>query len=870
MAYQIPQETQALVLLHDTFIDLYKITTSLEARPKDRILKNAVVTMFLKGHVGSNFSMRLHVYDDAVGSNILFSSLPVNNLDIQRTGDEYCEIRFDFPTLGNLMTPSKTHLMKFEIYGGYVQDPANYVALIMSQLGAQNFLGSDSISLPDSSDLGVICSFFFDTPNESTENFYMCRVQGSKLINGIGPSETAYDSGTKWYYGVRIQSGLTVSSFTIKNGTTGAVQVITNAGQVFTPDPLNYNTHLNQYYYNKKTGDLTFYTNKQLSIDQYAIMEYFLFLTETRGKYAPIDMAGFGNSVVYWEPRIAADMNFDFSQQNNLQGILSISSSALTLKNQDGYFNSFFSVNDCFNNREVKVWRCTGDVTNNTFEFLGLIRSVKINDNDCTFEITDPLSKLDNTFNDNLPKRYGNTAYTLREIDKVKMIPRVIGKISKFQYVYRPTGYSQLVKSFDYQNMIQATNVLYDPATKTTSTNRKWSIGFGPASAATQSRDVTAVASLTMGSLPYSKFTINNSAGPVSEWLPVGTVILNNGKYAWVFDATDTDVSVWPQSASFTAAQDIFRQKVVGVVAIRNGEPAWLVGSDYTCQIGASGDLQITLTNNFEAAYSTLFTTPLDPDSDEIFAVLMNDEADAKSSSVVKDLLQKASIPVSASFAPPQTPAWNAWADIELALTIDGDFPKYRDIIEQCLKSAMSFIYVDTAGEFRYKSFMHPMHDPLNISLTQNQSSVDASDDINQRNSKEFSMSFDLWDLHSGVAFNFTQCKAQDKVEFAFNMVRDFYKTENLYEIDTVIDPTRIASQAFMYDYHRLVVGRSAFFSVTALAEQMGLYIGDDIVLKRKKIIAGDTEITLRVVSRSKRQTGAAFTLMDLKNFPGL
>lgn len=866
MSYQIPSKSKAKFLLGETSVDLYKLTPmQTGSHVTDVIFKYAVVTMFIKGHVGADFKMRLNVYDPS-GTHLLFSSLPVNNLDLNRSDDMYTDLRFEFPRLGNLMSLGKQHMVKFEIYDGYTYDTGNYVALMMSPLGAQSFLGSDFYDLADAPDLGVICSFFFDTPNPSTEDFFMCRIQGAKLLNGI-VSETAYDTASKWYYTTKIQPGLVFDSFKIKNGTTGVITTLVNAGLAFIPNPLNYSTHINEYYYNKKTGDLYFYTNKQLGSDQYGMIEYFLFVTDTRGKYAPSDMASFGaGQIVYWEPRLTSDLAFNFSQQNNLQGLLSISSSPVILKNQDGYLNGFFSVNDCFNNREVKVWRCKGDASINTFEFIGVIKSASFNDEQCVFEIADPLSKLNNTFNDGRPKRYGNTTYALRDIDRLSFIPRVYGKISKFAQGWYNTGTTLPVVKINEQNSIQATCVSYNPITKTTATNRTWSCGFGPASAAVMSRDVTAVNTFTAGTFNSTKFTINNSLGPVNEWLPVGTTIMNNGKYGVVYDSNATEAYVWPQSASFSAAFDIFRQKVISVILMREGAPFHLNGGEsYTCQIGVHGDLQIVFVNGFESIVPGLGGVPVDPDADEVFIVMMNDEADAKASSIVKDLLQKSGLAVSPSFIPDQTPAWT---DIELAFTLDGDLPKYRDLVEMCLKSAMSFIYFDSNGWLRYKAFMQTIQSPTNIALTDNQSGLDASDAITQGNSKEFSVSFDLWDLYCGVRFNFSHCIVVSMIEYSTNMAMDFYKTENLFDLDTVVDPTRVGASAFYVDYGKVVMGRSAVFSITALAEHMNLYIGDDVIVRRKNLIDGQAEITLRVVSKNKKQSGAALDLMDLKRFP--
>lgn len=866
MAYQIPNNTKATFLLEETVIDLYRLTMPLHSPPQDLIFKHATVTMYIKGLLGADFKMRINVYSG--DGSLLFSSSPVNNLDIERVGDYYAEIRFDFPRLGNLMSAGKSHMVEFEIYDGYVQDSNNFVAIIMSPLGVQSFLGSSTYDLSDAVEIGAVCSFFFDINNDSSERFLMCRIQGAKLFNGITTQEVIQFFPARILYTATIQTGLYVDSFALT--VAGANTTIIDHMSDFTPDPMNPDTNLNKYYYNPLTGEVKFYLGYQLQDTVYAIMEYFIFFTDTRGKYAAYNLSS-GFDVVYWEARLSPDLSFEFSQSNNLQGLLSISSAPISLKNQDLYLNSFLTENDTFSNREVKCWSCDGSVGDNKVEFIGVIRGVSVSDNECVFTIADPLAKLDNVYVDGLPKTALDLAtsgsYFIRIEDVAKPVSRLLGKISSFSYLGKYTAQTIDVPWMSPEKMINCTNINFNNVPLATN-NRHWSVGFGPSSATTQQRDVTAVANYTSGTFSATKFTIDAALGPISEWLPIGTCIVNNGQYGIVYESNATEAYVWPHNASFSAAADIIRHKVISVIIEQDGVLYYpLAGRDYTCQIGAAGDLQIVFVNVFEAALS--MATTLNPFEDQVYAVMMNDDADNKSSEIVNTLLIDARMTVNATFAPDQTPAWT---DAELAITIpfpgQSAFPSFREVVELCLKSSMSFLYFDQSGYLRYKSFMQDIQtDPT---LTDNQSGFDVQNQINQSNSKGFSVRLDLWDLYGGASFDFSHCKMYYSWIIQYQMVKDFYQTENLYEVETVIDPTRASTSDFLDSYAALVMGRSAIFSVTALAEHMGLYIGDDIEMSRRLIQGQAAEATLRVVSLSKSVNEVRMDLMDLKKFPTL
>lgn len=868
MAYQIPSKVKALVLLDNTTFTLFKILPL-----QDLLFKHAVVTMYIKGLIGADFKMRINIYQDDTNGKVLLSSLPINNLDIPRTNDLYTELRFDFPKLGNILSISKPHLVEFEIYDGYVYDTNNFVSIIFDAFGSQNYLGSDTfIDFTDAPELCAKCAFFFENKQESTEKFFMCRLQGAKLLNGVVTETEIQFFPARKLYTMYMPKGLAPKSMVITNVNFGGYvpTTIFDWQSDFTPTALTPDLYLNKFYYNPVTGLLKVYTNQVLNDTCYGIFEYYLFFTDTRGKYYGIEMDE--NNPVYWQPRLPDKLTVEFSQENNLQGLLSISASSINLKNQDQFFNAFFSVNDCFSNRQIKLWSCVGDFNNKKVEFIGVIRGADLSDTECVFTVADPLASLDNMYRDNKPFTLIQLAnaglYTIRTDQMFQPVPRVLGKISSFSMVTRATGQSQNVSWMSNENMIECLNVNYIPAF-TTANNRTWSCGFGPASAATQQRDVTAVANFVSGTFSATKFTINNAAGPVSEWLPPGTCIVNNGIYGIVYASTATEAFVWPHNAGYSAAFDIIRHKVISVIVERSGNIYYpKAGEAYTCQIGAAGDIQIVFANNFEALASVALGAALNPMDDKVYACFMNDDYDARSSQIVKNLLVSLGLEVNAQFESPEA----GWIDPHLAITVpfpgDSEFPSIKTLVEMALRSSMSAIYFDDNGHLRYKSFMQQIQGA--ISDVVNESGFDASDEINQTNSTEFNVKFDLWDLFGGVQFTLTHCADATYHRHQYSVVQDFYKTTKICEVETVIDPTRANALTFLDGYAKLVMGRSAVYSIKALSNHVNMWLGDDVRVSRKALVGSDTAATLRVVSINRDISSARFSLKDLKKFPSI
>jgi hypothetical protein len=907
VSYQIPSQIKGNVLLGETKVSLYNL------KPSENLkFKNGVVTLYFKGLVGADFKMKINVYKDANGNSLMISSTEVNNQDITRAGDWYGEIRFDFQAAGNLLAIGIDHLIEFEILDGYVPDGTNFVAIVMETQQGLAYVGSDVQHLGDAAQLGARASFFLaGIAKQTDEKFMMVRLEGAKLMNGLVTRTTYADStyGFLYLYETTIQTGLYLDPTDSDHFIIADSALEYSLSRVYTPlvaTPPDSHAIRNKYYYNPLTGQIQFFSDLVISNTvggAYAILKYWLFFTNFRGRYADPYMEDSGQ-VVYWEPRLLDGMNFDFSQQNNFSGILSISSSPILLKNQDRYLNTFFGPNDSFNNRQAKVWRCVGstDYDDSTLEFVGTIRSASLDDDSCTFEIQDALATLDSTYEDERVTFFdelGYTAENILEADRRKIIPRIYGKRGPYELYYLDTaqdlggGVTKKISALNGEKMVRAVNVSRQD-TPSTSNNRTWSAGFGPAGVVDLTFDCTLHTHLVLSSFSASILTLDTTANgglPVGNYFSPGDNFKNGAVYGIVYDTSDTEIYVWPYNAAYSAANDVVRKKIAAVVIKKSDELFYpLGGRDYSCSIGSGGDVRVVFVNNFEASHSGLGT--LDPDAVEIYVKVYNDSTDGKLSAVLEEIVGYAGFLPGVPFAPAQqsaaTGAYSGFSYpdpfVSFSLPFAGseDLPTFRQVIEALLKTGMGFVYFDPTGSLRYKSFLdstweNSLGEPISTYID-NQSGVDPdTEGLDETKSCEFGIQFDLYDLYSGVDFNFThQPSLYEVTESSFgsydvnlDVVARFYKTNRKYAVECLADIRASYFNNYIYKYVKLVCGRRASFSLRAFTT-FGIYLGDDLLVSRARIVGSGDSSYMRVISLSKSVNDQKLELLDLKRFPGL
>jgi hypothetical protein len=719
----------------------------------------------------------------------------------------------------------------------------------------------------------------------ASNKFYMVRIQAGLLFTKYNTTHVQTHAGvlvaaTFQVFEAYIHTKLNIKDFKIKNGNNEVT--FTRVDSWSAPEVGGVAPHYNTYYYNPETGYIKFSSNQigttYIQSHEAPILEHYLCFTQYTGKRTHINMDS--GTEVYWAPRLPLDMDLDYSQNNSLNGQLSISTSQIELKNSDLYFNDFFSDHDSFNNREVKVWRCIDSVDDYQFEFKGTIRGAYLDDDVCNLEVNDILTVLDNTFYGGYEsyKHYSDMAdvtYLIRGDDQQRPVYRVLGKISPYGTYYYNTTQDLQIRLLDPEKMIPATCVSYNGASKTTSTNRTWSCGFGPEHVT----DVTAVytSHLDQGIGTYhasffAGMTDVESRFAVGDTFKVGSV------YGIIVGVSSTSISAWPYNVSFPASGTVTRAKVPAVVIVAGGTKYYCRSfRDYSCQIGSKGDLQIVFVNNFEANHSGMPT--LDPDECEVYIRFWNEDYDSKASEITKLALEEAGLECDSAFVPDQSPSWyDPYLTFTVPFIDSVDYPSCQEIVQMALRSAMAFIYFDKFGKIRYKSFLDGIHDDADI---ENQSGQDHNDAINETNSTRFGVQFDLHDQYIGTYFRFSHLPQSDG-QYAGNNdsayrvggtdpMKKLYNTNKYYEVDTVLDVNAYGAAnvtAFLEAYNKLITGRRAEYSLDVFSRHFKLYIGDDILVSRTKITGGVNETYMRVIGISKGVNKSSLKLLDLLGFP--
>lgn len=898
MTYQIPRRTKSEVFFGEGTSKMLVVTPS-----KHLKLQKGILTLFLKGHIGADFKMRINLYKDDAGNNILVSSTPVNNQDISRVGDWYGEIRFDFPA--NTLGKGGRFLVEFEVYDGYTYDTDNYIAVVMDNFASLGYNGSDVEPVGSSvKPVHRLSLFFGQITTPQNEKFFMVKMEGARLLN------TQYHTqvGGNFYFETYIQPGLWLNldgpdTFQEINGSD-----TTNFSRVWEeidPDTIDLSPNNHQYYYDPETGFIQWVTDFY-GFDEDAdtlgtwILKYYLFFTEFRGKYANPEMTG-GNEVVFWEPRLMEGVNVDFSQQNNFNGLLSISASGLVFKNEDKYFHKFLTQRDSFNNRQVTIWRCEGEVANYTLEFVGTVRSATLNDRQVTFEVQDILATLDRTYEDERVETWAELGYTITNIkaeERSKIVPRLFGKRGPYELQLYDTGQSngsenQRIPALSTEKMTRLVNVSKND-TPTTSNNRTWSIGFGPASASDKTFTSISKTAITSGSFQALMVELDTSAHgglPVGNYFAPGDTIKNGTNYGIIYQTTDTHILIWPFSSSYSAVGSYVRGKIGGVVISKGGELYYpLFGRDYSCSIGSGGDLRLTFTNNFEANHSGLGT--LDPESMEVYGRAYNDEADGNLTSVLEEILgYTQTIETAAQFAPAQDTAApeaylglfsypDPYVSFTLPFAGEENFPTFASVVEKLLKTGMGMVHFGNDGLARYKSFLDiNWKDGAGNRTTDyidNQSGITPEEgELSTKNTTEHSVQFDLYDTYYGVDFNYSQnpnlpelYSFQDSVDSYMPGAKAFYKTNKTYRVESLADINASYRPFYLRRFVKLVCGRRAIYNFRSFTS-FGVYLGDDFLISRAKILGDADDGLFRVVSISKGVNDVKLSFQDLNRFPG-
>lgn len=464
-------------------------------------------------------------------------------------------------------------------------------------------------------------------------------------------------------------------------------------------------------YYNSLTKLLQIRANaSDLANKKNFIVTHVIGVTNSTEFNFNIDPESPNTRKIIYQSRLKNTPSFGQSQENNLNGVLSLSSSVIALDNIDNYFSDFFSPDDSFKGCTVKVWKCSESVSSKTLVYIGSISRIE-GDEVLNFSTEDVLNRLDKIF-------YSKGTYSASIASSRSGVPsnqalipirRIYGRNSSFKYKWKNITSEFLAKFLDATGMPEAYCVSYDPNI-TTGTNRFWETGILE-NRVGMDDPYTATLVLSYGTGAGIDGQLVELAGAPYDNVSVGdTFIGGPSKWGNVIDVDGG--AIYVNSSPLVAGDVLTFSKVSALVLLKSGQEHYLrYGLDYNVITPATPDtpIKIRLNDNFEANYS--IATPVDPTTDQIFYKIRGRSGQSQYShgnNVYNLLLSE--------FAPSELDL-TSFTDADAALDLDvcymippldGNFPTKRELLQNLVISAFGYLYLGDSFKLGYANFRIP------------------------------------------------------------------------------------------------------------------------------------------------------------------
>jgi hypothetical protein len=513
--------------------------------------------------------------------------------------------------------------------------------------------------------------------------------------------------------------------------------------------PITISDSLYTNYFNAITKKLQIRLNaSDLTNKKNFIITHVICLTNDVDLYWNIDPDSPNTRQVIFESRLLNSPSFGQSQENNLNGILSFSGSAVEVQNNDQALSIFFTENDSFNGCNVFAWRCEGTPATRKIVYKGTISKVD-SDGVLKFTTEDFLKRLDNVYYSR--GTYNNSIVSGRNQDtpesqKLLKIHRVFGRSSSFGYKFVSVTNEINVKFLDPDKMPQAYCVSYDPSLSS-SVNRVWETAILEDLQTPMDDNETLTGVFVTGTgFGTSTMLIEIASGNYDNYSIGDTLNFGANRVARVIDVTANEIFISPNYLILNVGDTFSTSKVSALILRKEGQEINLeYAIDYTVGVPSAGlPIPVTLSTALETKYG--FTNPIDPNTDQLFYKVRNTKGLASYShgaQIKKILLTQfsASEINSASFD-----------DADTALNLDmcfmlpflnEDFPNTRDVIESLLTSSLGYLYLDDELKISYGNFKTPVP-------TENVTDTEIS-------KGSLSHSIDFNDVYQTVRFNSTE-----------------------------------------------------------------------------------------------------------------
>lgn len=663
---------------------------------------------------------------------------------------------------------------------------------------------------------------------QSSVKFFLARVQPSRVIN----------------------NHLTVASGTVYNMTFPyKLTSIKQNGVLLTK--VSSNPTVGQYSYDDSTKLLTIHLSAEPSNINVIVADYQLYFTQSRLRTHGLDPLNPVNDLVEWEPRIKSVGGFGQDISNILNGVLTISSSSLTLINNDEYFQQYFSIDDSWYDKSIEVWHCLDSIKNIKKVFDGKIQSVGLSRESLNLSIADNSVLLNsNAYMGTEKLTYNLVDFPNLDTNKTGTpIRYFIGTASRYTLLSdTSTSYSGF--KLDHESLFSATCISIS-STIGKYTNRVWSIGR-----------VSNAGFEQFGFTPSNTGTSSNY-----QWIDGTTEQIGKLKTGDTFrDSSNNShrvIDIAGTRAYLTKPKN-FNGSVVSndcpSIVLKQSDNIYYLkyGDHYTTTVTTLSDgnkyLEIEFVENIKGAAGLV--EHVDPSAHQVFFRIKPESSDKNHSDVLKEIITKAGLEIdTTSFNTAKTDL-NSNACFSIPYWDETDYGTYTGYIQRLLQSTMGYILVNENFEIEYKLFKEPQY-WQNV-LTDN--------DIKQ---KSFNINIEYQDIVTEIIAYNPHCSSKDFANSSQTLKS--LKAEHLNGTKKTIKFIHSLddiTQRLQYILD-LRSNRKAEYSFDSIQLDFNLRIGDDHGFVKKNVLKERIQsgTGIKILKINKNVNSTKVSGYDLKTY---
>lgn len=678
--------------------------------------------------------------------------------------------------------------------------------------------------------------------NQQSNKFFLVRLNPARAIT----SDLTLDSGTTY-------------TATFAFGNMNALKVDGTAYTKVTGTP-----SASEFAFNESTKVVTVNLGAALTTQQ-VIAFYYLFYTSDRTRVIGEDPETPATDERNWEPRIVTSPTAQSSIEDVVEGTLSVSTSGLSLINNDNEFEQFIGDNDSFNRKKVQIWSVIDDIENIQKVYDGTIRAIDMPAERVNFTFDDPLSPLlDRAYmGDDKDEVFFNTD-GFPNVDpnkKGRPVRYFIGKTSRYSTIFDDTVASGVTDAqiLDPDGMEEAVCTGIS-STISTSTNREWGIGR-------VHDDGFLDFSFTPSAIDQTDANFTKLTGTAGE---IGKFNVGD---TFVIDQSGTPFYARVVGPVASGDTDLFLEKVAGpatnddveandcpsivITDFDNNRFYPLYERDYTTTVTATSGgnkyLKITFTNNFETNHAGL--TNLDPGNNKVFFRVKPDTTNAKHSDALKDIIEKTGITTNAS----SFTTAGTTLTTELAMSIpfldQSNYSGYIRYVEEILESTLGYLFLNNSFEVGYALFDAPSStdevtdtDILLNSLSKKIDYKDIAQTVTTFN-PHFNSFEQTDDSNNTTTITQTNTKA-----------RFLHETEEIFTFRHVLAKMNDRIAAIL----NLRSERRATYTFSTNIRNIDNIIGDDLQLTNDDILGTDSSKDLTIIAIGKNPRRTTISATDL------